>query len=491
MGHKLKATAWIGMGVVAGVLTTLGATAIARNAMAPLPIDQMRLMAEVFSITKQAYVDPVDEKKMLDGAIGGMVESLDPHSSYLSGKALKDFREGVSGKFVGIGIQIEMQDGLVRIVSPIEGSPGEKAGLRTGDMITRIDETNVRGLALDEAVKKMRGEPDTKVNLMIFRKDENRTFPVQITRAQIIQKSVRSKMVEPGYAWIRVTQFQESTAADFIEHVKKAIKEDPKLKGIVLDLRNNPGGLLDSSVGILSVFLPEGLTAVTTNGQLAQSKSTIKVDKESVRDPANPNKRLTNAHQGLREELKGIEVVVLVNEGSASASEIVAGAIQDHKRGRVIGAQSFGKGSVQTEYRLSGDASLKLTTSRYYTPSGKSIQASGIVPDTLVDESEEGNPFAVLRMRESDYDKHLNTTTGTEGSDKSLEKAREQARKAWEEELRKPADQRWRPPEFGTEKDFQLRQALNSLKGLPVVASKTQQLRKGETTAKAETEAAK
>jgi carboxyl-terminal processing protease len=485
MAQKLKAAGWVGIGVIAGALTTVGASAIARNALAPLPIDQLRTMAEVFSIAKQAYVDPVDEIKMLNGAVEGMVGSLDPHSTFLTGKALKDFREGVSGKFVGIGIQIEMQDGLVRIVSPIEGTPGERAGLRTGDLLTRIDDTNVRGLSMDEAIKRMRGEPNTKVNLMVFRKDENRSFPVTITRAEIVQKSVRAKMVEPGYAWIRVNQFQESTAYDFIEHTKKLLKDDPKLKGIVLDLRSNPGGLLDSAVGMLSVFLPEGLTAVTTNGQLAQAKGTIKIERESVRDPAQPNRRLPNAHAGLPEELKGIDVVVLVNEGSASASEIVAGAIQDHKRGRVLGAQSFGKGSVQTEYRLSGDSSLKLTTSRYYTPSGKSIQASGIVPDILVDEAEQGNPFAVLRMREADYDKHLKTTAGAEDADKSLEKAREEARKAWEVELQKPADQRWRAPEFGTDKDFQLRQALNALKGLPIVASKTQQLRKGETTAAA------
>ncbi len=467
-----KPLGWIALGALAGALTTMGAQAVARGPMSPIPYEHIRQIAEVFGLAKAAYVEPIDEKKVLQGAIEGMVASLDPHSVYLSGSGLKEFREGISGKFVGLGIQIEMQDGLVRVVAPIESSPAEKAGMKTGDLITRIDDAQVKGLTLDQAIKRMRGQPDTKVTLTVFRKDENRSFALTITRAEITQKSVRHKNVEPGFGWVRLNQFQESTAADTVAAVRDLLKNDPLLKGLVLDLRGNPGGLLDSAQGVLALFLPEGSTAVTTNGQLTQSKSTVKVEVDAIRDPADPKRRLQNALQGLPPQLKGIQVAVLVDAGSASASEIVAGAIQDAKRGVVMGSQTFGKGSVQTLHQLSADAALKLTTSRYYTPNGRSIQAKGIMPDVMVDDLENGNPYAVLRMREADYDKHLTAGAGTEGKDNSLEKQREEARKRWDEELKKPAAERSRPPELGSDKDFPLRQALNQLKGQPVVVSK-------------------
>jgi carboxyl-terminal processing protease len=481
MGQKMKALGYMSLGAIAGAMVTMGATAVARSSAA-IPYEHIRQIAEVFGIAKSSYVEPVDEKKLLQGAIAGMVESLDPHSTYLHGTALKEFREGVSGKFVGLGIQIEMENGLVRVVAPIESSPAERAGLRTGDLITRIDDTAVKGLTMDQAVKRMRGEPNTKVNITVFRKDENRTFPVTIVRAEIQQKSVRAKMVEPGYGWIRLSQFQESSAADFVAAVRGLLKEDPNLKGLVVDMRNNPGGLLDSASGILSVFLPQGSVVVTTNGQLPQSKTTVRVDNNSIRDPASPERRLPDALKGLPKELAGIKVVALVNEGSASASEIVAGALQDSKRGIVMGSQTFGKGSVQNLIPLSGDAMLKLTTSRYYTPSGRSIQAKGIIPDVMVDETADGNPFAILRMREADLDRHLATNLGLEPKDETKEKLREEARKKWDEELRKPASERLRPPELGSDKDFQLRQAVNHMKGQPVVASKTQSERPEEDT---------
>jgi carboxyl-terminal processing protease len=475
-----KPLGWIAAGAVAGALATMGAQAVARGPLSPIPYEHIRQIAEVFGYAKAAYVEPIDEKKVLEGAIKGMVESLDPHSTYLVGNTLKEFREGVSGKFIGLGIQIEQQDGLVRIIAPIEGSPAERAGLKTDDMITRIDDTQVKGLTLDQAIKRMRGEPDTKVTLTVFRRAENRSFPVTITRAEITQKSVRSKAIEPGYGWVRVSQFQEATAAETANAIRELIKADPTMKGLVLDLRSNPGGLLDSAAGMLSIFLPEGSTAVTTDGQLPQSKTTVRVEAASIRDPANPNRRMSNPLAGLPPQLRGIQVVVLVDGGSASASEIVAGALQDAKRGVVMGAQTFGKGSVQTMHQLTNDAALKLTTSRYFTPSGRSIQAKGIMPDVLVDDMENGNPYAILRMREADYDKHLAQRTGTEDKDDSLEKAREQARKRWDEEMRKPANERMRPPEFGSDKDFALRQALNQLKGQPVVVSKVLRERKDE-----------
>jgi carboxyl-terminal processing protease len=438
-----------------------------------LPLEELQQLAAVFGMVKSDYVEPVDDKKLITDAISGMVASLDPHSVYFDKKSFKEFREDTNGRFVGVGIEISQEDGLVKVVSPIEGSPADRAGLKPNDLITKIDDSFVKGLSLNEAVKKMRGEPKTKVLLTIFRKDENRTFPVSITREEIRTQSVRSKVVEPGYAWIRLSRFQERTVEDFVTKLEQIYKQEPKLKGLVLDLRNDPGGLLDAAVAVSAAFLPENVTVVSTNGQLAESKFTYKASPEFyARRGADPLKRLPAA-------LKSVPLVVLVNEGSASASEIVAGALQDHKRAIIMGNQTFGKGSVQTVRPLGPDTGLKLTTARYYTPSGKSIQAKGIIPDRMVDETLEGSPFAALRTREADLEKHLNSGQGAEAKDPAREKAREEAMKRLEEESRKSPEQR-RPPEFGSDKDFPLMQALNHLKGRPVVTSKTMVERKAE-----------
>ena len=467
MGHKLKIAGWISIGVVAGALTTVSLQTVARGTMAPLPLEELQQLAAVFGLVKSDYVEPLDDKKLITDAIAGMVTGLDPHSQYFDKKSYKEFREGTTGRFVGVGIEITQEDGLVKVVSPIEGSPAFRAGLKTNDLITKIDETAVKGLSLNDAVKKMRGEPNTKVVLTIFRKDENRSFPVTITREEIKTQSVRGKVIEPGYAWIRLSQFQERSVDDFAKKVEEIYKQEPKLKGLVLDLRNDPGGLLDAAVAVSSAFLPANVTIVSTNGQLAESKSTLKASPEFYqrRGGSDPIKRLPAA-------LKNVPMVVLVNEGSASASEIVAGALQDYKRALVMGNQTFGKGSVQTVRQLGPDTGLKITTARYYTPSGKSIQAKGIVPDVMLDETEEGNLFAALRTRESDLEKHLNSGQGEEKKDPAREKAREDALKKLEEEAKKPPADR-KLPEFGTEKDFQLTQAINRLKGLPVLVSKT------------------
>ena len=474
MGHKLKIAGWVSVGEVAGALTTVSLQTVARGAMTPLPLEEIQQLSAVFGLVKTDYVEPVDDRKLITDAISGMVSSLDPHSQYFDKKSFKEFREGTSGRFVGVGIEITQEDGLIKIVSPIEGSPAFRAGLKTNDLITKIDETAVKGLALNDAVKRMRGEPSTKVTLTIFRKDENRTFPVTITREEIKTQSVKGKVIEPGYAWIRLSQFQERTVDDFVRKVEEVYKQEPNLKGLVLDLRNDPGGLLDAAVAISAAFLPENVTVVSTNGQLADSKATYKAapDYYQRRGGGDPLKRLPAA-------LKSVPLVVLVNEGSASASEIVAGALQDHKRATIMGSQTFGKGSVQTVRPLGPDTGIKLTTARYYTPSGKSIQAKGIVPDVMIDESEEGNIFAALRMREADLDKHLNSGQGEEKKDEAREKAREEARKRMEEEAKKPAADR-KVPEFGSDKDFQLVQALNQLKGRPVLVSKTLTERKEE-----------
>ncbi len=474
MGQKLKIAGWVSIGVVAGALTTVSLQTVARGTFGPLPLEEMQQLAAVFNMVKSDYVEPVDEKKLITDAISGMVNSLDPHSQYFDKKSFKEFREGTAGRFVGVGIEITQEDGLIKVVSPIEGSPAFRAGLKTNDLITRVDDTAVKGLSLNEAVKRMRGEPNTKVILTIFRKDENRTFPVTITREEIRTQSVRGKVIEPGYAWIRLSQFQERTVDDFARKVEEVYKQDPNLKGLVLDLRNDPGGLLDAAVAISAAFLPENVNVVSTNGQLAESKFTYKASPEFYqrRGSPDPLKRLPAA-------LKSVPLVVLVNEGSASASEIVAGALQDYKRATIMGNQTFGKGSVQTVRPLGPDTGLKITTARYYTPSGRSIQAKGIVPDVMVDETEEGNLFAALRTREADLEKHLNSGQGEEKKDANREKAREEARKRMEEEAKKPIADR-RMPEYGSDKDFPLIQAINKLKGRPVMISKTLTERKDE-----------
>jgi len=473
MGAKAKVAGLIALGAVAGALTTIQLQAIARSSLAPLPLEELQQLAAVFGLVKAEYVEPVDEKKLISDAISGMVSGLDPHSQYFDKKSFKEFREGTSGRFVGVGIEIGMEDGLVKVVSPIEGSPAFRAGIKAGDLITKIDDTAVKGLSMDQAVKRMRGEPNTKVQLTIFRKTESRTIPFTITREEIKVQSVRAKLVEPGYAWLRITQFQDRTVDDFVRKLEEIYKQEPNLKGLVLDLRNDPGGLLDGAVAVSAAFLPKDVVVVSTNGQLQESKHTFKASPEFyARRGGDPLKRLPEA-------VKRVPLVVLVNEGSASASEIVAGALQDHKRAIVMGAQTFGKGSVQTVRQLTGDTALKITTARYYTPQGKAIQAKGIVPDVWLDETAEGNVFAALRMREADLDKHLGAGA-EEKKDEAREKAREEARKKLEEQYAKTKETPKPLPEFGTPEDFQLAQALNRLKGKPVLVSKTMTERKAE-----------
>jgi carboxyl-terminal processing protease len=472
MGAKLKVVGLLAVGAVAGALTTMQLQANARSTLAPLPLEELQQLAAVFGMVKSDYVEPVDEKKLINDAIAGMVAGLDPHSQYFDKKAFKEFRESTGGKFVGIGIEMGMEDGAVKVVSPIEGSPAFRAGLKPGDLITRIDDTPVKGLTVDQAVKRMRGDPNTKVSLTVFRKSESRTFPVTIIREEIRTQSVRAKMVEPGFGWVRVSQFQDRTVEDFVRKVDELYKQDPNLKGLVLDLRNDPGGLLDAAVALSAAFLPADVPVVSTKGQIADSQATYLASPQFyARRGADPLKRLPAA-------LKTVPLVVLVNEGSASASEIVAGALQDHKRATIMGAQTFGKGSVQTVRPLSAETALKITTARYYTPTGRSIQATGIVPDVWLDETAEGNVFAALRMREADLEKHL---TGTdEKKDAAREKAREEARQKLEEQAARSKEPPKPLPEFGSPEDFPLMQALNQLRGKPVIVSKTASERKAE-----------
>jgi carboxyl-terminal processing protease len=481
MGTKLKMAGVAAVGVVAGALATMQLQAVARGSFAPLPLEEVQRLSQVFDIIKTGYVEPINEKKLISDAISGMVQGLDPHSQYFDKKALAEFRESTTGRFVGIGIEIAMEDGLVKVVSPIEGTPAFRAGLKSGDLITRIDDTPVKGLTSDQAVKRIRGEPNTQVRLTIFRKDESRSFPLSLVREEIRQQSVRAKVVEPGYAWMRISVFQERTVDDFARKVEELYKSEPNLKGVVLDLRNDPGGLLEASIAISAAFLPQDVAVVSTNGQVADAKASYRAT------PSHYARRGQDPLRRLPEAIKKVPLVVLVNEGSASASEIVAGALQDHKRAVIMGSQTFGKGSVQSAICLDGGqyridncptAALKMTTARYYTPQGRSIQATGIVPDVWLDETAEGNVYAALRTREVDLDKHL--VGNGEKKDDAREKAREEARRKIEEQLAKSKEAPKPLPEFGSADDFQLRQALNQLQSKPVLASKTAVERKAE-----------
>ena len=383
MGSRMKNIGLIGLGLIAGIAGSMQFDALAqRNAGTPLPIEELRQLADVFGLIKSDYVEPVEDKKLLTEAISGMVASLDPHSAYLDKKAFKELREGTQGKFVGLGIEVGMEDGYVKVISPIEDSPAYKAGLKAGDLITRLDSTPVKGMTLDEAVKRMRGEPNTKITLTVARKEEDKPLLITITRQEIRVQSVKGKMIEPGYGWIRVSQFQEPTVDDLAKKITALFQQDPNMKGLVLDLRNDPGGVLPGAIGVSAAFLPKDVPVVSTNGQLPDSKATYFARREyyATRVGGDPLTRIPEA-------AKKVKMVVLVNAGSASASEIVAGALQDYKRATIMGSQTFGKGSVQTVQRVDPsvipDVGVRLTTAHYTTPSRKKIHGVGIQPDVV------------------------------------------------------------------------------------------------------------
>ena len=447
--------------MLAGIAVSMQFSAMAQKQPAPLPLDELRQLADVYGLIKSDYVEPVDDKKLLTEAISGMVASLDPHSAYLDKKALKELKEGTQGRFGGLGIEVGTEDGFIKVISPIEDTPAYRAGIKPGDLITRLDGVSVKDMTLDEAVKTMRGEPNTKIVLTIVRKNENKPITMTIIREEIRVQSVKSKIIEPGYAWLRVAQFQEPTVEDLVKKINAIYEKNAHIKGLVLDLRNDPGGILPGAIGVAAIFLPKDVEIVSTNGQLPESKATFYARPEfySVRELSDPLAKLPA-------EIKTVPMVVLVNIGSASASEIVAGALQDHKRATILGMQTFGKGSVQTVRQISPETAIKLTTARYYTPNGRSIQAKGITPDLTVDETPEGDGINSLRLREADLSKHLSNDPSKED---------EAPRKVDEEEEQRILNhsKKYKPIEYGTKNDFQLMQALNHLKGRPVQLSKT------------------
>ena len=462
MGSRLKNSGLVSIGVIAGVAVSLQFSAMAQKHVDPgLPLEELRQLADVYGLIKSDYVEPVADKKLLAEAISGMVASLDPHSAYLDKKAYRELREGTQGKFVGLGIEIAPSlDGNIKIVAPIEDSPAYRAGIKPGDVITRINSKSIAGQSIDDAIKMMRGEPHTKVSLTIMRVGEKLPLTFVITREEIVQKSVKAKMVEPGYAWLRIAQFQEPTLGDMATQIVALYKLDPNLKGLVLDLRNDPGGVLQGAIGVSAAFLPKDSPIVSTNGQLADSKQIFYGRPEYYVMPGE-----SDALAALPAAIKRVPMVVLVNTGSASASEIVAGALQDYKRATIIGSQTFGKGSVQTIRPLSNDSAVKLTTARYYTPTGRSIQARGIVPDYLVDENADGDGLNSLRTREADLEKHLSNDRDAEAAKGKRDEVEDELRMIALEKTRKPL-------EYGSSEDFQLAQALQHLKGLPMLMAK-------------------
>jgi carboxyl-terminal processing protease len=475
MYRSLKSIALVCTGLIAGVALTLQLSATAQQGSSNLPLDELRSLSNVFGQIKRDYVEPVEDKRLLTDAIKGMVSGLDPHSSYLDKKDFAEMQEHTQGKFAGLGIEITAEDGLVKVLNPIEDTPAARAGIQPGDLITRLDDKPVRGMTLDQSVRRMRGEPGTKITITIFRKSEDRTFPVTITRAEIKVQSVKAKLLDDGIAYVRITSFQERTIPDLAKKLNELYAKTPQIKGVVLDLRNNGGGLLQGAVGVSAAFLQNDALVVSTKGQAEDAKQLFNANFS--------NYKLSESNDALAELapiFKKVPMVVMVNAFSASASEIVAGALQDHKRATIIGKTTFGKGSVQTVRPLTNDSALKLTTAYYYTPTGKSIQAFGVKPDIPVDQNAEGDPDDVLITREIDSEKHLkNKQSSEEKLIKDREKRRLEelqrieeinAKKTTEE---KEKDRKKRLPEFGTAEDFMLTQAAAYLKGQPIKRSKS------------------
>jgi carboxyl-terminal processing protease len=462
---KVKTISMVLGGFVAGALISLHVPALAdKDSKAGLPIEDLRTFAEVYGAIKQGYVEPVDDKTMINNAIAGMLSNLDPHSAYLDPDAFKDLQVGTQGEFGGLGIEVGMEDGLVKVVSPIEDTPAYRAGIKSGDLIFKLDETPVKGLTLNEAVKKMRGKPKTSIKLSIIRKGEAKPLEFTLVREVIKVQSVKSKLVEPGYGWVRITQFQEGTVSDLGKHLTTLYKQG-NLQGLVLDLRNDPGGLLHSAIGVSAAFLPPDVKVVSTDGRTADAKQEFL---------ARPQDYLRGTREdplkSMPIEVKKVPMVVLVNSGSASASEIVAGALQDYKRAVILGTQTFGKGSVQSVVPLPGKAAIKLTTARYYTPEGRSIQAKGIVPDIVVEETLNGSG---TRIREADLDRHLSNDKDKEGAKEAPRQPAKSPAKPGKDKDDGDDDM---PPrlEYASKSDLQFQQALNLLKGMQIMHTKVQ-----------------
>jgi carboxyl-terminal processing protease len=474
MQSKFRQVGLIALGAILGVLISLNFSAVAQKNAGPLPIEDLRAFTEVFGKIKSDYVETVEDKKLISEAINGMLSGLDPHSAYLDPEAFRELQVSTQGEFGGLGIEVGMDEtGFVKVVAPIEDTPAWRAGLKTGDLIIKLDDTNVKGMTLNDAVKKMRGKPNTQIVLTVVRKGDTKPRIVTITRAIIQVQSVKFKLLEPGYAYFRVTQFQEHTGETLVKAIEKLFKDNQgQMKGLVLDLRNDPGGLLTGAVAVSAAFLPADAMVVYTEGRNEDAKM-----KMFARPEYYMRGTKDDYLKSLPKEVKTVPMVVLVNGGSASASEIVAGALQDHKRAIVMGTQTFGKGSVQTILPLGNGTAIKLTTARYFTPNGRSIQAKGITPDIVVEEATVTEGEAAVKLREADLDRHLINPQGTPEvkpapqppvitppapakPDPKLEPSSEQ----------NPAGDA--PADVVQKNDYQLNQAVNLLKGLQIIGRK-------------------
>ena len=441
MKSMTRNTLILGLGLFLGVMLAIGQGVLAerdssRQANQTIPLEDIRSLSEVFGKIKQNYVETVEDKELLENAIRGLLSGLDPHSAYLDKEAFTELREGTSGEFGGLGIVVGMKDGFVNVISPIDDTPAERAGVKSGDLIIRLDDKNVKGMTLEDAVGIMRGKPNTDIELTIVREGADKPLKIEVTRAIIKIQSVRSKTLDKGFGYIRVSAFQERTGADLRKAISKLKKaNNKKLKGLVLDLRNNPGGLLSAAVEVSDAFL-DGGDVVSIKGR-------------------NKSNTTTYSAKGM-DLINEAPIVVLINGGSASASEIVAGALQDHKRAIIMGTLSFGKASVQTVVPLGNGSALKLTTARYYTPSGASIQAKGITPDIVLDDVKvskaEDNGFK--STKEKDLAGHLEN-----GDSDKKDNNKKSSNKDKKDTLVLAKD------------DYALYEALNLLKGLDLVSS--------------------
>lgn len=429
----------LSVGIVLGVLISICSSVIAEKEatvkeaqeIKALPYEDLRTFTEIFGRIKKDYVEPVTDKKLLEDAIRGMLTGLDPHSAYLDGEQYKGLKEGTSGQFGGLGIEVTMEDGFVKVVSPIDDTPAQRAGVQAGDLIVKLDEKPVKGMNLMDAVKFMRGEPGSDIMLTVVREGEQAPLKIKITRAIIKVKSVKSRILEKGFGYLRISSFQSRTGPNLKVAIDELKQENGgNLKGLVLDLRNNPGGVLNAAVDVSDAFLDSGLI-VYTEGRIRDSEMKFNAAPDDVLD--------------------GAPIVVLINAGSASASEIVAGALQDHKRAVIMGQKSFGKGSVQTILPTSGGGAVKLTTARYYTPSGRSIQAEGIEPDITLErvklESLGSSEFKPVK--ESDLTHHLENGNGKD-----------------EKEKREDDEKEGSPEDI---RDYPLHEALMLLKGINIM----------------------
>ncbi|MGA0723163.1 MAG: S41 family peptidase [Methylophilaceae bacterium] len=465
MKKRFKNFSLISIGVIFGILVSINLSVFAdkKEEAKKLPVEDLRIFAEVFGKIKADYVEEVADKKLLTEALNGMLAGLDPHSTFLDEDHFKEMQQGTAGEFGGLGIEVGMEDGFVKVISPIEDTPAFKAGLQSGDLIIKLDDKSVKGMTLNDAVKLMRGKPGSTINVQILRKGKDTPFDVKITRAQIKSQSVKAKLIQEDYGYLRVTQFQERTGEDVAKSINKLFAENKKpLNGIILDMRNNPGGLLNAAVAVSAAFIPEGELVVYTEGRAKDSKMHLTAIPENfIRDPKGNNNYINK----LPPEIKKTPMVVLVNNGSASASEIVAGALQDHKRALIVGTKSFGKGSVQSILPMNNGTAIKLTTARYFTPKGRSIQAKGIDPDIIVEDG-----FSGLMSREADLNNRLsNPEENKQDKSESTEsKANEKNNTSESSKSDDGAEalKNFKPVEFGTEDDKQFQEALNILKGI-------------------------